>query len=181
MRTLIVATAGGTLAAVAAGGVRPTIQTQARVSVGREAFRPPALPAAVVAKVNPRDVVLVEDDDTRYFFDGVLVGLWRSLRGQRIAGLLNDDDPNIVEIEPSWDGTFVEPNESAAAWAERESQKGNFVIAPVFLAYDTSARRYLWTSPTAAPAMGTDAFAVLLAPRSAGYIRTLANDAESGG
>ncbi len=177
MRTLIVATAGGTLAAVAAGGVRPTVQTQARASVGREAFRPPALPAAVVAKVNPRDVVLVEEDDTRYFYDGVLVGLWRSLRGQRIAGLLNDEDPNIVEIEPSWDGSFVEPSDSAATWAERESQKGNFVIAPVFLAYDTSARRYLWTSPTAAPAMGNGAKVVPIKHRRrVGSIRSRDRD-----
>lgn len=174
MRTLLVTAAGGALAATAVGGTRPHSTC---VSVGREVFRL-ALP---VARIDPRDVVFIEDDGTRYFYDGVLVGLWRSLRGQRIVGPFDESDPNVVEIEPSWDGSFVEPNESAAAWAERESQKGNYVIAPVFLAYDTNARRYLWTSPTATPAMSTDAFAVVLSPRSASYIRTLANDAESGG
>lgn len=145
-------------------------------SIGRDVY--PQTPS--YATLDANDVTVVQNG-VRYFRDGALVGLWRSLRSQRMVGALNDEDPNVVQIEPSWDGSFVRPLESAAAWAERESQKGRFVIAPVFLAYDTSARRYLWSSPTNDPAVDNDAFAVLLIPGSVQYIRSLANTSDNGG
>lgn len=166
-RTLPTQERGGT-------GTRP-LSVRGTISVGRDVF--PKTPG--YNTLDPNDVTLVENG-VRYFLDGSGVGMWRSLRSHRLAGLM-EEDPDVVIIEPSWEGTFVPVNETAATWAERESIKGRYVIAPVFLAYDTPARRFLWTSATPEPAMTSDAFAVLLPPGGAHEMRSLANDAESGG
>ena len=179
MRAFIVTAAGGLAAGSAASGTRPmpVVTTQGQTSIGRDVY--PVTP--VFHTIDPDEVTLLGDDGVRHFLDGALVGLWRSLRAHRVTGPLEESDTDMVEIQPSWDGTFVEPGDSAAAWAEREASKGRYVIAPIFLAYDTPAKRYLWSSPDASPAQSNGAFAVVLAPGSVGVIRALANDVESGG
>lgn len=140
------------------------------VRVGRET-RPPLARATV----EPDEVSTV-DDGIRYFADGALVGLWRSLRAHRVV----DVDEDVVTVEPEWSGEFVPVGESAAAWAEKESARGRWVLAPVLLAYDTSERRYLWSCAEPSAADGT-VFAVLLPPRAVAHVRELANQSESGG
>jgi len=177
MRVLLVGAAS--LGAIAASGTRPVsvLGVQSSTSIGRDAL--PKTPS--FNTIDPNEVTVVGADGARFFLDGALVGLWRSLRSQSVVGPLELGDNDVQQIEPSWEGNFVPVNESAATWAENESQKGRYVIAPIFLAYDTSAKRYLWSSKDSIPAQGNGVFAVLLSPYARNQIRSLANEPESGG
>lgn len=166
-----IAAIGGVVAAGAAMGTRPARQSGSRISVGRSSSRAPEF------AINHDDVTVVEEDGTRYFTDGALVGFWRALRAHRV---LEVDADMVATVEPDWEGEFVAPADSAAAWAENESAKGRWVLGPVLLAFDTCAKRFLWSTDSAEPAVG-DIFAVVLPPRSKNQIRELANQAEDGG
>ena len=167
----MIAAAGGLLALGAAMGTRPP---GARTQVGRER-RPGGAPETV----DPDTVTIVSESGARYFADGALVGFWRALRAHRVVEV---DDDLCATIEPDWSGDFVDPKDSAAAWAERESAKGRYVLGPVLLAFDTGARRFLWSCDSDEPARDESAaFAVVLPPRAVAHIRALASSSENGG
>jgi len=155
---------------LALGGSKPP---GARTSIGRERR------GGSIESIDPDAVTVAADSGARYFADGALVGLWRSLRAHRVVEV---DEDMCATIEPDWDGAFVDPADSAAAWAERESAKGRFVLGPVLLAFDTGTRRFLWSCDSDEPARDESAaFAVVLPPRAVAHIRALASSSENGG
>jgi hypothetical protein len=140
------------------------------------------------ASVSPDEVSLVQDD-VRYFLDGSLAGILRSLCARKVIGNLvfpqpdgsEKPDPDIFLVEPDWDGGFILASESAAKFCMDLSGQGFFVIAPVLLAYDTPFPQYIWRSRNVSPAKNTDDFAVLIPPHAGESARKLAFQKESGG
>lgn len=167
MRVFLVG-AGAALGASALRGTRPV----ARATVGRDVYPGPE------RVIVPDDVTVVHEG-ARFFLDGVLTGLWRSMRGQTIRNEESQNDLVVASFAPLSDGSFVEPSQSAAGWAERESQKGRFVLGPIYLAYDVPEKRIVVSAPTME--LAKTKLAVLLAPNAISEIRKLANDPDSGG
>jgi hypothetical protein len=155
----------------------------AQTSVGRDAYKPKVSQPLTQPQeiIIPSDVTFTRPDGVRFFLDGALVGLWRSLRAQRVLGPTSPDDPDIVGIAPNVDGSFVPVDQSAATWAEIQCELGMYVICPIFLAYDTAMPRYLWKSRNPEPARGNESFVILAAPFTKKLIQELANVQESGG
>ena len=141
-------------------------------------------PAPSEPQVDPNDVS-VEHKNVRYFLDGAMVGILRSLRARRITGNLvgSDGQPmaDIFVMEADDDGQKIRYEESAAKAILDFAQAGFFVIAPVLLGFDTPFPQYVWKSKDASAATGTDDFAVLIAPYKAHEAQTIAFDKESGG
>lgn len=141
-------------------------------------------PARIEPEINPNDVSF-EHEGTRYFLDGAMVGILRSLRARRITGnLVGSDGQPMVDIfvmEADDDGQKIRFEESAAKAILDFAQAGFFVIAPVLLGFDTPFPQYVWKGKDASAATGTDDFAVLIAPYKAHEVQALAFDKESGG
>jgi len=141
---------------------------------------------AMTYDVDPNDVSYRHETGVRYFYDGALVGILRSLRSRRVRGNLvlvpgQPADPDIFLVEPDWDGARVPMAESAAKFALDLSMAGFFVIAPTLLGFDTPKPQYLWRSVDERPATDDDEFAVLL-PKGAGAMAmAMAFSKESGG
>lgn len=136
-------------------------------------------------EIDPEDVSMEGEDGVRYFHDGAMAGMLRSLRSRKVIGnFVHDDgtvDDEVFVVEPDFSGGFVPRAECAAEIALQWASLGFYVIAGVLLAYDTPFPQYLWKSRTASPATETKEFAVLLAPGQAAEARALAFKRDSGG
>jgi hypothetical protein len=131
----------------------------------------------------PEDVSYIENG-VRRFFEGASVGLLRSLQAHAVIGNLSVNgtpDPELFLLQPDPDGAFIPLSKTAARLVEAKAHAGMFVIAPLSLGYDAPTLRYVWVSPTSAPAQGSADFAVLCDPSSYRKLFALVRNPETGG